>query len=310
MAPPARTRSRAQTCTTIAERDHAASCVYRHVYTLGPTPTPIRRLRAMRPVFTGDNSAPASALFGCHRRGNAGLPELARADRKPPPISPGPSPTRTHALSAPASSTRSAPGFRVGGGRGKRVRLQQGGARVEGAVALQRGEDAVLLRQRPEGLLPRFLLRQARRHLRLRDGDGGAAPSPRRWRGSPPRRRRPAQAQSREAEEQEHRRRALHEVMELAAAYFRGRAEGPRRRAGARLSRRAAASRPQRGSSSASATRRPTASACATISPARACSVETMIEAGLLVAGDDIPVPYRPLPRPRDVPDRRPARAG
>ena len=36
--------------------------------------------------------------------------------------------------------------------------------------------------------------------------------------------------------------------------------------------------------------------------------VEDMVEAGLLIAGDDIPLPLRPLPRPRDVPDRRSAR--
>ena len=41
------------------------------------------------------------------------------------------------------------------------------------AVAVQRGEDAVVLRQRPEGLLPRLLVRQARRHLHLPDGDRG-----------------------------------------------------------------------------------------------------------------------------------------
>ena len=34
-----------------------------------------------------------------------------------------------------------------------------------------------------------------------------------------------------------------------------------------------------------------------------------MVEAGLLVTGEDVQVPYRPLPRPGHVPDRRPARA-
>ena len=44
---------------------------------------------------------------------------------------------------------------------------------MEGAVALQQGEDAVLHGQRPEGLLSLLLLRQARRRLRLRHGDRG-----------------------------------------------------------------------------------------------------------------------------------------
>ena len=40
---------------------------------------------------------------------------------------------------------------------------------------------------------------------------------------------------------------------------------------------------------------------------AQGIPVEDMVEAGLLVAGDDIPVPYDQLPRPRDVSDHRPA---
>ena len=40
-----------------------------------------------------------------------------------------------------------------------------------GPVAVQRREDAVVFRQRPEGLLPRLLVRQARRRLHLPDGD-------------------------------------------------------------------------------------------------------------------------------------------
>ena len=34
-------------------------------------------------------------------------------------------------------------------------------------------------------------------------------------------------------------------------------------------------------------------------------SVEDMVAAGLLISGDDIPVPLRPLPRSRDLPDQR-----
>ena len=50
---------------------------------------------------------------------------------------------------------------------------REAGQGVARALALQRREDALLLRQRPEGLLPRLLLRQAWRRLRLSDGDGG-----------------------------------------------------------------------------------------------------------------------------------------
>ena len=45
---------------------------------------------------------------------------------------------------------------------------------MAGAVAVQCREDAVLLRQRPEAVLSLLLLGQARRHLHLPDGDGGA----------------------------------------------------------------------------------------------------------------------------------------
>src|SRR5262245_1610846 len=48
------------------------------------------------------------------------------------------------------------------------------GPRMEGLEPLQQGKDAVLHRQRSEGLLSRLLLRQARRHLHLRHGDGRA----------------------------------------------------------------------------------------------------------------------------------------
>ncbi len=51
---------------------------------------------------------------------------------------------------------------------------EEGGPRVEGAFALQRREDAVVLRQRPEAVLSLLLLRQARRHLHIPDGNGGA----------------------------------------------------------------------------------------------------------------------------------------
>ncbi len=59
---------------------------------------------------------------------------------------------------------------------------------MEGAVALQPGEDAVLHGQRPEGLLSRLLLGQAWRHLQLRHGDRRAELFRKPWRSSPARR--------------------------------------------------------------------------------------------------------------------------
>src|SRR5215207_2424684 len=59
------------------------------------------------------------------------------------------------------------------GRRGQARAPEEGGAGMEGAVALQRGEDAVLLRERPEAVLPLLLLGKAWGHLHLSHGDGG-----------------------------------------------------------------------------------------------------------------------------------------
>ena len=71
---------------------------------------------------------------------------------------------------------------------GRRVKLRKQGREFIGPVAVQQGEVALVHGQRPEGLLPRLLLRQARRHFRLRDGDRGRRASRRRssgWRSWP-----------------------------------------------------------------------------------------------------------------------------
>src|SRR5688572_334888 len=63
----------------------------------------------------------------------------------------------------------------AGFGRRRQARAsQEGRAGVEGAVALQRGEDAELLRERPEAVLSLLLVRQAWGHLYLSYRDGGA----------------------------------------------------------------------------------------------------------------------------------------
>ena len=151
----------------------------------------------------------------------------------------GPCSTKEHhALSAPIPRRAARPAAGLGRGRPARE-AAQGGARVEGAVALQQGEVALVLRQRPEGLLPRLLLRQARRHLRLRDGDRGRQLP--RSRGAAGRRSpafplpqvvaaRPS-AQETAPQDAARRDGARREIL-------RGPARRPRRRQGARLSRR------------------------------------------------------------------------
>ena len=92
---------------------------------------------------------------------------------------------------------------------------------------------------------------------------------------------------------------------------LRGRAEGRARRRGAAptLDRRGLGGE-TRSALPASATRRPSATPCATISPARASTGELMVELGLLVAGEDDRRALRPLPRPGHVPDQRRRAAG
>src|SRR5947209_1501954 len=62
-----------------------------------------------------------------------------------------------HALFAPIPRrvARAASGF---GGRGPAREAQEGGARVEGTFPIQQGEDALVLRQRPEDGVVRLLL--------------------------------------------------------------------------------------------------------------------------------------------------------
>ena len=97
---------------------------------------------------------------------------------------------------------------------------------MAGPVALQRREDAVLLRQRPEAVLPLLLLRQARRHLHLPHGDRGPVlPRSRRaarGRGG----RAAAEGRPGRAGGEEAPARTLYDVMELAAAFFEAPLQG------------------------------------------------------------------------------------
>ena len=198
-----------------------------------------------------------------------------------------------HAL--PALTSRRNPRAAAGLGRwcAQARRLKKAGREMEGAVALQRGKDAVLLRQRPEAVLScfssgkhgdifTFLMEteglsfpEAVERLAER---GRASPCRSSPRGGPERRRSSARAST--------------TCMELAAAVLRGAAAGPRRGRGARLSRRSRRSTPR----DAGRFRIGYAPA-GPLRPARPSRrqgrrrVDMMVEAGLLVTGEDIPRP-------------------
>ena len=163
---------------------------------------------------------------------------------------------------------------------------------MAGPVAVHLGKDAVLLRQRPEAVLSRLLLGQARQHFRLPDGDRGGELSRRPSSGSPAWRAFPCRAQTPPRRPKRRSacasstcsawRRACSKPICKAAAgakargYLADRGLGPdvQQRFSARLRFARANSR------------------CATRWPPRGVTVEAMIEAGLLVHGEDIAVPY------------------
>ncbi len=119
---------------------------------------------------------------------------------------------------------------------GQRVKLKKGRARVAGPVALQQGKDALVLRERPEDGVVRFLVGQERQHLRLRDADRGAVRSPRRssgWRSSG-RHAAAAGVAGRGGARRSSRRRRCVDVVELAAKFFEATLAAAYRRQGAR----------------------------------------------------------------------------
>ncbi len=203
----------------------------------------------------------------------------------------------------PRRAARAASGL---GSRGPARETAQGRPRMEGALAVQQGEDAVVLRQRPEDGVVRFLLRQERQHLRLRDADrGGHVPRGGRAAGARGRhaaaegvvRGRGARAAPQDAAR---RRRAGGEIL-------RGDAGVARRRAGARLSR-----RPRHRSGDAGKV------------PPGLCARRALRAEGASRQGGRVgrghgrgrpadrrrrhPGAVRPLPRPRDLSDQRFAR--
>ena len=109
-------------------------------------------------------------------------------------------------------------------------------------------------------------------------------------------RRRPACRCRKVSHEEEARERAaqdaLHDVDGAGGEILRGDARGAHRRQGARLSRRPQPRSGHAGRSSASAMRRRERFALKEHLGSQGVSVEDMVEAGLLVAGEDIPVPY------------------
>src|SRR6187399_1286571 len=93
-------------------------------------------------------------------------PNNLRILREPPYIHgrlarPDDSARITHALYAPIPRRTARPASGFGSG-GPAREAEEGGARVQGAVAVPAGEDAVLLRQRREAGLVRLLVRPER----------------------------------------------------------------------------------------------------------------------------------------------------
>ena len=215
---------------------------------------------------------------------------------------------RSACATRPPSSRRSGPGCRSRRWSGARCASRRRAGNGRGC------RPSMPRRRRPSTSTTRssssmLLLRQARRHLHLPDGDRGAV-LPGGGRAARRRGRRGA-----------------------AEAHPRG----PRRGgAGARASttswsspppssrpRSSAGSAPRRGTISPggrSGARRqqrfrigyapPDRFALRDHLAGKGVPVDMMVEAGLLVTGDDVAGPVRPLPRPGHVPDRRPARPG
>ena len=190
--------------------------------------------------------------------------------------------------SIPRRSARPPPGF---GGRRPARGAQEGRARVEGALAVQQGEDAVVLRERPEGGVVRFLLGQERQHLRFRDADrGGELPRSGRAAGldggrAAAARRRPKPKRARSGARRcttssslrrnSSRRRLQSRAGAKARGYLADRGIEPK----TQLRFRIGYAPPER-------------FALKEHLGAQGISAEDMIEAGLLVSGEDIPVPY------------------
>ena len=195
------------------------------------------------------------------------------------------------------------------GGGGEACAPEEGGAGMAGAVAVQRGEDAVLLRQRPEAVLPLLFVRQARRHLHfLMETEGLSFPEAVE--------RLAAEAgvalpkMTREDQEQEVKRSSSLRRDGAGCRVLRGLPAGPLRAQGPRLSRRARprARRPKRGS--VSATRRRSATPCAIIWPAKGVPDRHDGRGGAPRHRRGRQGSLRPLSRPGDVPDLATCAAG
>src|SRR4051794_25480699 len=78
-----------------------------------------------------------------------------------------------HAFLSPVPGRAARPASGLGGGRAAREAAQSR-AGMEGSFAVQQGENAVVLRERPEAGVVRLLLRQERLDLRLPDAHRGS----------------------------------------------------------------------------------------------------------------------------------------
>ena len=175
---------------------------------------------------------------------------------------------------------------------GRRVKLKKAGREWRGLSPFnQEKTPSFFVNDQKSGVV-RLLLRQERHHLRFRHDDrGGHLPRGGRAAGGDGRRA-DAHGLTRGGSRATSARKTLHDVMELAAKFFEAtlhRAPAPRRAA---ISPIAGSIRPTQvqvshGLCAGRALRAEGASR-----QAQGVSVDDMIEAGLLIAGDDIPVPY------------------
>ena len=191
---------------------------------------------------------------------------------------------------------------------GQRVKLTRSGREFKGLSPFNKEKTPSFFVNDQKQAWFDFSSRQERQHLRFRHADRGRHASPKRssgWRKWPAWRCRRSRTRTKQRDA---RRKTLHDVMELAAKFFEATLAA---RAGAK----ARGYLADRGLDPATqlkfrlgyATNE--RFALKEHLGSHGIPVEDMVEAGLLIAGDDIPVPYRPFPRPRDVSDHRPARA-
>jgi DNA primase len=169
------------------------------------------------------------------------------------------------------------------------VKLKRAGREFKGLSPFNQEKTPSFTVNDQKGFLSRLLLRQARRHFRLRHGDRGASPFPEAVERLAGMAGLPMPKVSREDEVREARRKTLHDVVEIAAKFFEAtlaaRARAPRRAAISPIAGSMAATQLKFRIGYAPADR----FALKEHLGKEGIPVEDMIEAGLVISGDEIP---------------------